>query len=239
MTQKIQKNSHALRLPFFTVRPCPFTFVFLGCIIAFNLQAQNNEAEVQTRPLRTGYFNAGYGMQSFKSAGTDFLSMESDKAFSLEWGKTFTRTKPSFLNVGLDWTFLSLNVADYSKSFASRYAPESSKLYQLEAGMQIGPSLLLNVSPAGKELPAISVYLHYAPCFSGFYNEDYKSYAYRYAGFWSTGATVTFNAFGAGFEWRRGKAPYTFNTVDAYGAGETREHTWTTTGSYVYLSFRY
>jgi hypothetical protein len=219
-----------------TKKRCCILLVLSFFILKSNAQDfSENEKE---RKDRNTYLNVGYAVQSFESKETRFLSLKSDYAVSFTLGHTFYLHKEPVLNClkfGIDWTFLDLNFANYTKSYRKEYGVGISYLFQLEAGMQMGPSITLN-PVNGLNLNA---YFHYAPSFSGFYNGELKPYAYNYAGFFAAGLGISYQVISLGIEKRWGNADYEFKTEDDYGILETNKKNWDTKTTRIYIGFRF
>ena len=196
-------------------------------------------AQEQPKPYKekSGYVNFGYAFQHFESKETNFLTLKSEHAVSFTWGKTFYLHKKPILKCikfGIDWTFIDLNLADYTKSFQKDYLV-NSHLFQIDAGMHLGLSITLNPVKGLN----FNGYCRYAPSFSGFYNNEFKPYTYNYAGFFVSGLGISYKVISLGAEYRWGKAKYEFTTEDNYGVIETHNNEWETKAIRVYLSFRF
>ena len=186
---------------------------------------------------RSFYLNLGYAFQYFDSKETDFLTLKSAYALTLNIGKTFyLHKKPVLkcLKFGIDWTFFDLNFADYSKSY-KKNAVGKSYLFQIDVGMHAGVSITINPVKEFNIIP----YFRYAPSFSGFYNGKLKPYTYNYTGFIVTGLSLSYKAIAIGAEWRWGKAKYKFTTEDDYGFIETHNNRWTTNAARIYISYKF
>jgi hypothetical protein len=221
-------------------------FSFLFFVSELNAQLYNERSlygygaglDVPGVMERGKYFSIGYGFQSIESKETGFLSLKSDYATSLTFGKTFYLNQTPVLNsifFGIDWTMLDLNFADYSKSFQKECQVDEISFFQIEAGMQVGPSVTIDF---GNEF-GLNAYFRYTPSFSGFYNGDFKPYAYNYAGFFVTGIGVLYQDFAFGVEGRLGKANYEFKTEDIPGTVIESKYSWTTKAIRIYISYRF
>ncbi|MFZ4456745.1 MAG: hypothetical protein ACOYOT_11040 [Bacteroidales bacterium] len=193
---------------------------------------------VDSQKERSNYLNFGYVKQDFKSSETSFLSMQSDNAVSLSWGHTFYLTrKPIFkcIRLGIDWTFLDLDLADYTTSFQQNYSSAKSSIYQLTAGMQIGPSLQLN--PIAKL--NLHLYYHFAPAYSFIGNREFKPYAYNYINIFTTGVGISYKLIFFGAEKRWGNTTYRFTTTNTFEEINTFLNDWNTQSLRFYIGFRY
>lgn len=219
-------------------------FTFFLSALSLNAQRASERSLLKDLGLddrgnaRSKYLNLGYAFQSIENRETDFLSLKSDYALSLTAGNTFYLNKEPLFNCllfGIDWTWLDLNFADYSKSFREKNGIEESSFLQLEAGMHAGPSITID---AGNEL-AFYAYFRYAPSYSGFYNEKFKPYAYNYASFFVTGIGASYRMGGLGIERRWGKADYEFKTEGAVGSIGKSNFNLKTGAIRIYISYRF
>lgn len=156
---------------------------------------------------RSKYANFGYVLQSLTGVWDDQPDLEplmSLQGFSLGLGKTWYLHKRPIANVvkfGLDWTWLDLNYARYEAAGQSQIGSG-----QVDAGMQIGPSITLN--PAGRL--KISAYGRVSPTYSAVWTNNWL--AHHYVTYYNCGATLAWRAISFGLEFRQGGA--TYNSLD-------------------------
>ena len=192
----------------------------------------------QDKKKRSVYLNLGYAIQHFESKETRFLTLNSDYAVSFTLGKTFYLHKKPILKcikLGIDWTFLDLNFADYTKSFQNDYWVDKSHFYQIDAGMHLGLSITLNPVKGLN----FNGYFRYAPSFSSFYNREFKPYEYNYAGYFVSGLGISYKVISLGVERRWGNAIYEFKTKDNDGIIDVYKNKWITNAIRMYISFRF
>lgn len=215
--------------------------ILLAVIIIFSIGKISAQSEGDSSPAkksRPSYLNIGYGKQTFSSKETAFLDLESDYAVSLTIGKSFYLHKKPILKMikfGIDWSFIEGNFAGYGHSFRENYSAGKKNLFQIEGGMQVGPSI--NINPVGDL--NLNAYLRYAPSFSGFFSGEFNLYSGAFANFYVAGAAIAFKAISFGIEKRWGDTVYNFETVDDYGSAENQEYLWKTDGTRIYLSIRF
>lgn len=163
---------------------------------------------------RATYLNLGYVRQDLSG---DMIpgTVSSDLGGSLSWGRTFyLHKKPigNFLKFGLDWSWLDLN--------AARYAPAGMEndVYQLDAAMQIGPSLTVN--PVGRL--KLSAYARVAPTYSAMWLNE--TLAHGFTAHYNYGATLAWRMISVGVEFRNGfKDAFEYKVIDVEKALEGME----------------
>ena len=152
---------------------------------------------------RSRYLNIGYVWQKLKPTYGN-LQAESDYGVSLSWGRTYylhPRPLLGMVKIGLDWSWLDVNYADYSLTSKPGLAADPG-IHQVDLGMSIGPSV--TVRPVGGL--KVSAYGRFTPsCSLAILGEE--TYA-DFAGFFNVGASVAWNALSVGLEGRWGKAKY-------------------------------
>ena len=206
--------------------------------MVLRLDAQEQPEQPKPYKEKSGYVNFGYAFQHFESKETGFLTLTSDYAASFTLGKTFYLHKTPIgkcIKFGIDWTFIDVNFANYTKSFQKDYWVEKSRLYHIDAGMQLGLSVTLNPVKGLN----FNQYFRYAPSSSGLYNGRFKPYEYKYAGFYVAGLSISYKVISVGAEYRWGTAKYEFTTEDNFGYQETYNNKWTTKAVRMYISFRF
>lgn len=149
---------------------------------------------------RAKYLNLGYVNQTLTETkpGREYIS---DMGFSLSWGKTFylhQRPIADMVKFGLDWSWLDVNYVKYAMS------GENSGMGQVDAAMQIGPSVTVNPVDRLKA----GLYFRVSPSYSGILHDDLT---HGYATFYNFGLTLAWRVLSFGVEFRRGGAEY--NTV--------------------------
>lgn len=157
---------------------------------------------------RSRYLNIGYVWQKLKPTN-EALQAESDYGVSLSWGRTYylhRRPLLGMVKIGLDWSWLDVNYANYSLTSKSGLAgtelPVNLGAHQVDIGMSIGPSV--TVRPIGGL--KVSAYGRFTPSCSLAILEE-QTHA-DFVGFFNVGASVAWNAFSVGLEGRWGKAKY-------------------------------
>ena len=157
---------------------------------------------------RSGYLNLAFVSQTTKTNIDELASMRSDWGAALSWGKTFylhRRPIGNVLKFGLDWTWLDLNGASFGQSLNSIFNGNYDEtLYQLEAGMQLGPSITVNPVDHLK----ISTYFRVTPSFSAVYAVENELFLRNYATYFNVGATVAWRLLSLGVEYRMGEVTY-------------------------------
>lgn len=213
---------------------------------------------------RTSWMNISYSPQKIKS-DLYRSDMKADWAFGLTFGKTYYLHKAPLADMvrfALNWSYLDLNAAQYSTPYSERideeggsddgiygggygdydggyesdpYADEATSQFKIEAGMQIGPAVIIN--PVSHLM--IQAYFHYAPTYSILLDDDLAYYG-AYASFFNVGAVVSYKAIGIGFEGRWGTSTYSqevySENIEDY---EYRNMKWSTKCARLYLSFRF
>ena len=181
---------------------------FLGVLtlcLSMTAMAGSNYSAVWNK--RATYFNLGYMGQELSgeyiTAASGKQSLMSDLGGSLSWGHTFYLHKKPIANMvkfGLDWTWLDLNAAQYKATGSMENA-----FYQVDAAMQLGPSITIN--PVGRL--KLSGYARITPTYSAFWMDN--TLAHGYATFYNYGATIAWRMLSFGVELRNGlkdKAEY-------------------------------
>ena len=157
---------------------------------------------------RSGYLNLSYVTQNTKTNIDELSSMNSDWGAALSWGKTFYLHRQPIANVlkfGLDWTWLDLNGACFNQSLTSIFdGAYDEVLYQLDAGMQLGPSITVNLVHHLK----VSTYFRMTPSYSAIYAVENELFMGRYATYYNVGAAIAWRLLSLGVEYRTGKATY-------------------------------
>lgn len=207
---------------------------------------------------RAKYLNIAYANQSLTWEDVNG-TWKSRLAVGLTLGKTFyLHKKPLFgmVKFGIDWSYLDLNFGMYENKYSlpdmsygnghyyypgggdndssdEEYEDDSDDWYQVELGMQVGPSVTVNPVDHLK----VSAYFRYAPCASILYmNEEVSA---NYASFFVCGGAVSYKAISIGIEGRWGSAKY--NTLidinDEEGGKEKIK--WKTGATRFYISLRY
>lgn len=210
-----------------------FLGLFVPVVFAQDAETVSGKASptVATVKERPRYFNISYVKQTFKFDG-DGESIKSDYGVAITRGRTYyLHKKPiaGLVRFGLDWTTFDLNFAGYSEEYKAYGETEKNKMYQLEAGMHVGPSV--TVSP----LPGFNIngYFRYAPSFAGYYDGD--SFYYNYGSFFVAGGAISYRVISFGVESRWGSSKFKEDDEDS-GSEKFKVKT---SGSRIYLSFRF
>ena len=179
---------------------------------------------------RKKYFNIGYGMLSL-NRGKEYETLESNFAVSISRGNTYyLHKKPisGMINFGLDWTFFDIAVAQYEEETRENFGKGSddSDIYKGEIAMQFGPSITINPVDFLK----VNVYFRYDPTYSMMFNTDGNEFKGNYGSYFNTGLAAAYKVISLGFEYRWGSTSYKID-------GDNQ--TWKTSGTYLYLSFRF
>ncbi|MBQ8553545.1 MAG: hypothetical protein IJ431_05035, partial [Alistipes sp.] len=115
---------------------------------------------------RSDYLNLAFVVQNVETNIDELSELNSEWGASISWGKTFyLHRKPigRVLKFGLDWTWLDLNGACFEQDMYSIFDGDYHEtLYQLDAGMQFGPSITVNPVDHLK----ISTYFRVTPTFA-------------------------------------------------------------------------
>lgn len=176
---------------------------------------------------RKKYFNIAYGMLSL-DRGNGQEKLNSDFAVSIARGNTYYLHKqPLFgmLKFGLDWTFFDIAVAQYSESKGLN-KKDDSDIYKGEIAMQFGPSITVNPVDFLK----VNVYFRYDPTYSMMFNTDGNEFKGNYGSYFNTGLAASYKVISLGFEYRWGSTSYKI---------DDENQTWKTSGTYLYVSFRF
>lgn len=157
---------------------------------------------------RSDYLNLAFVVQNVETNIDELSELNSEWGASISWGKTFyLHRKPigSVLKFGLDWTWLDLNGACFNQPLTSIFdGAYDETLYQLDAGMQLGPSITVNPVHHLK----ISTYFRVTPSYSSVYAVENELFMGRYATYYNVGATVAWRVLSLGVEYRTSKATY-------------------------------
>lgn len=168
------------------------------------LDAAREERMQKVWKRRGKYRSVSYGVQTMKSNSTD---MKSDMAFGLTTGCTYyLHKKPlaGIMKFGLDWSFLDINVAKYPDLPASENTQTNNAdtgmpnlgIWQLEAGMSVGPSLTVNPVDRLK----LKLYFRVTPSYSVMIQD--KELYHHYATFLNAGLSVSYKIISCGIETR-------------------------------------
>ena len=179
---------------------------------------------------RSKYFNIGYGMLSL-NRGKEYETLHSNFAVSIARGKTYYLHKQPILGMikfGLDWTFFDIAVAQYEEETRESFGQDNddSDIYKGEIAMQFGPSITVNPVDFLK----VNLYFRYDPTYSMMFNTDGNEFKGNYGSYFNTGLAASYKVISLGFEYRWGSTSYKID-------GENQ--TWKTSGTYLYLSFRF
>lgn len=157
---------------------------------------------------RSSYLNLAFVVQDIETNIDELAHLKSDWGAALSWGKTFYLHRQPIgrvLKFGLDWTWLDLNGASFSQDMYSIYDGDYREtLYQLDAGMQLGPSVTVNPIDHLK----ISTYFRVAPSFSAVYAVENDLFLRNYATYFNAGVSVAWRLLSLGVEYRIGKVSY-------------------------------
>lgn len=179
---------------------------------------------------RRKYFNIGYGMLSL-NRGKEYETLHSNFAVSIARGNTYYLHKQPILGMikfGLDWTFFDIAVAQYEEGARESFDRDNdnSDIYKGEIAMQFGPSITVNPVDFLK----VNLYFRYDPTYSMMFNTDGNKFKGNYGSYFNTGLAASYKVISLGFEYRWGSTSYKID-------GENQ--TWKTSGTYLYLSFRF
>lgn len=175
---------------------------------------------------RKKYFNIGYGMLSL-DRGIGYETLESNFAVSIARGNTYYLHKQPILGMikfGLDWTFFDIAVAQYEEDSWETF--DDINIYKGEIAMQFGPSITVNPVDFLK----VNLYFRYDPTYSMMFNTDGNEFKGNYGSYFNTGLAASYKVISLGFEYRWGSTSYKID-------GDNQ--TWKTSGTYLYLSFRF
>ena len=157
---------------------------------------------------RSDYLNLAFVVQNVETNIDELSELNSEGGASLSWGKTFyLHRKPigRVLKFGLDWTWLDLNGACFEQDMYSIFDGDYHEtLYQLDAGMQFGPSITVNPVDHLK----ISTYFRVTPTFATVYAVENALFLKNYASYLDAGFSVAWRLLSLGVEYRTGKTSY-------------------------------
>ena len=157
---------------------------------------------------RSDYLNLAFVVQNVETNIDELSELNSEWGASLSWGKTFyLHRKPigRVLKFGLDWTWLDLNGACFEQDMYSIFDGDYHEtLYQLDAGMQFGPSITVNPVDHLK----ISTYFRVTPTFATVYAVENELFLKNYATYLNAGLSVAWRLLSLGVEYRTGKTSY-------------------------------
>lgn len=157
---------------------------------------------------RSDYLNLAFVVQNVETNIDELSELNSEWGASLSWGKTFyLHRKPigRVLKFGLDWTWLDLNGACFEQDMYSIFDGDYHEtLYQLDAGMQFGPSITVNPVDHLK----ISTYFRVTPTFATVYAVENELFMKNYATYLNAGLSVAWRLLSLGVEYRTGKTSY-------------------------------
>lgn len=157
---------------------------------------------------RSDYLNLAFVVQNIETNIDELSELNSEWGASISWGKTFyLHRKPigRVLKFGLDWTWLDLNGACFEQDMYSIFDGDYHEtLYQLDAGMQFGPSITVNPVDHLK----ISTYFRVTPTFATVYAVENELFLKNYATYLNAGLSVAWRLLSLGVEYRTGKTSY-------------------------------
>ena len=157
---------------------------------------------------RSDYLNLAFVVQNVETNIDELSELNSEWGASISWGKTFyLHRKPigRVLKFGLDWTWLDLNGACFEQDMYSIFDGDYHEtLYQLDAGMQFGPSIAVNPVDHLK----ISTYFRVTPTFATVYAVENELFLKNYATYLNAGLSVAWRLLSLGVEYRTGKTSY-------------------------------
>lgn len=157
---------------------------------------------------RSDYLNLAFVVQNVETNIDELSELNSEWGASISWGKTFyLHRKPigRVLKFGLDWTWLDLNGACFEQDMYSIFDGDYHEtLYQLDAGMQFGPSITVNPVDHLK----ISTYFRVTPTFATVYAVENELFLKNYATYLNAGLSVAWRLLSLGVEYRAGKTLY-------------------------------
>ena len=157
---------------------------------------------------RSDYLNLAFVVQNVETNIDELSELNSEWGASISWGKTFyLHRKPigRVLKFGLDWTWLDLNGACFEQDLYSIFDGDYHEtLYQLDAGMQFGPSI--TVTPV--DHLKISTYFRVTPTFATVYAVENELFLKNYATYLNAGLSVAWRLLSLGVEYRTGKTSY-------------------------------
>lgn len=157
---------------------------------------------------RSDYLNLAFVVQNVETNIDELSELNSEWGASISWGKTFyLHRKPigRVLKFGLDWTWLDLNGACFEQDMYSIFDGDYHEtLYQLDAGMQFGPSITVNPVDHLK----ISTYFRVTPTFATVYAVENELFLKKYATYLNAGLSVAWRLLSLGVEYRTGKTSY-------------------------------
>lgn len=167
---------------------------------------------------RAKYFNIAFAKQSLKS---DYETLNSSMAFSVEYGRTYyLHKKPiaGLLKFGIDVNFMDISFAKYpdmaEESEPSPMDDEEEPLIdlgimQMEYGIGVGPSVTVNPVDHLKAC----LFFHVTPSYSLMLQNS--SLYHHYATFFNVGLTVAYRMISIGVEHRWcGKVNYDGLSMD-------------------------
>ena len=149
-------------------------FVILLFVGVGSVSAQSKHRIDRYWNERAGYLNISFVNQKLKTEiknkNTDLL--KNNWGVALSYGRSFyLHQKPiaDMVKIGLDWTWLDINLAGYSMDEGYFAGGDSyGNLFQGELGMQFGPSVSVNPVDDLK----VSFYMHVTPTYAIFRQAD-------------------------------------------------------------------
>lgn len=171
-------------------------------------QEQNKSELNRIWRKRSDYLNLAFVVQNVETNIDELSELNSEWGASISWGKTFyLHRKPigRVLKFGLDWTWLDLNGTCFEQDMYSIFDGDYHEtLYQLDAGMQFGPSITVNPVDHLK----ISTYFRVTPTFATVYAVENELFLKNYATYLNAGLSVAWRLLSLGVEYRTGKTSY-------------------------------
>ena len=218
--------------------------IVMGAGFAFAQEEEVKVKEYSNNRIwrnRAGYLNVGFVTQwviedlSFSSIND--VAMKSDLGVSLTSGKTYYLHKKPIANmvkIGLDWSWLDLNVVRYRTHYGLIPNDDGYEEYQAEAGMQFGTSVTVNPTHHLK----VSAYFRVTPSYSARYDTGREHGHGNYITMYNVGGAVAWKLLSLGVEYRGGKCAYKSFDGGYYEFG-SKDDKLKTRGVRFYIGFRF
>ena len=186
--------------------------IVMGAGFAFAQTGEMKEhSNNRIRGDRAGYLNVGFVTQwvieDLSFSNIYDVVMKSDLGVSLTSGKTYYLHKKPIANmvkIGLDWSWLDLNVVRYTTNYSLIPHDNNFEEYQAEAGMQFGTSVTVNPTHHLK----VSAYFRVTPSYSARYDIGRERGHGNYITMYNVGGAVAWKLLSLGVEYRGGKCAY-------------------------------
>lgn len=218
--------------------------IVMGAGFAFAQEEEVKVKEYSNNRIwrnRAGYLNVGFVTQrvieDLSFSDINDVMMVSNWGVSLTSGKTYyLHKKPiaDMVKIGLDWSWLDLNVVRYTTNYSLIPHDNNFEEYQAEVGMQFGPSVTVNPVHHLK----VSAYFRVTPSYSARYDTGREHGHGNYITMYNVGGAVAWKLLSLGVEYRGGKCAYKSFDGGYYEFG-SKDDKLKTRGVRFYFGFRF